>query len=79
MAAPRNLTPEERSERASRAGLASAARLSPEERTERARKAALARTTVEARIDALVAKAPPATPEQRAKVYAWLNSGAGAA
>jgi hypothetical protein len=49
----------------------------PEFRKERARKAAVARTSVDAHIDALVAKAPPLTAEQVAKLRPLLE-GAGA-
>lgn len=47
-------------------------KLTPEQLSERARKAALARTTTDAHIDALVARAPGLTPEQEARLKAIL-------
>jgi hypothetical protein len=50
--------------------VAASTRLSPAQRIERARKAAQARTTLDAHINAVVAKAPELSDAQRAKLRA---------
>lgn len=55
--------------------MAASTSLTPAQRTERARKAALARTSLDAHIDAIVAKAPDLKPEHRARLATLLNGG----
>ncbi len=58
--------------------MAASTTLTPTERTERARKAALARTSADAHIDALLAKAPELTEAQKAKLAAIFAPSAAA-
>jgi hypothetical protein len=71
------LTPEQRTERARKAGRASQAKLTPEQRRDNASKAGKAAHTTDARIKSLAAKlaaeAPELTPEQRDTLRAILT------
>lgn len=64
------LTPEQRKERARKAGQASQARLTPDQRQAGARKAAKARTSLDAYIKSLVDRAPELNPRQIAQLRA---------
>ena len=60
------------SERARLGAAARNAKLTPEQRSASARRAAEARTSLDAHIDAIVAKAPELKPEQKSRLAVLL-------